>query len=447
MAESTLSHLNYGHAGAAVYDLDTKDWSFSRQFTAPKLKQVGINDQTSTETIPAAIKFPNTAVTTRRTDAYNNVQALGRIHPHLVPAADLLPELAVISAAIVSTTSAYDPLVGDLYSTGSITSRTRSARWDNPQRVAATVTGEAANVLCISFLCKEYMGWSSDKSVRLRSHTLRNAESGYWNEEAAPIRQVCFAQSEERSALLAVRLPTKTVIFRPFYSQHTQRTPQSNYYNLPPSFLNAHPILRLEADQTGGSAHADVTFNPDFQLQFAVVNQNQVWSVWDIEHGRKGDKYKLSCSVQGSVSSAEEAELIGDDGWARILWVGDVNTIMVCNRRQLSIVGITAGSFAYLPCPRLFTQRSDDWILDVKIHPLLRNHFFILTSACLFLMGVTTSTQALDATAGAEGAKVILSWQHYRGSEDFTLSFSVEVLDQESRHVPTFNSRTLLILW
>jgi RNA polymerase I-specific transcription initiation factor RRN6 len=443
MAEGTLGHLNYGHAGTATFDTDSREWSFARHFTPTTLRQIEIQALSDVELAAAPVQLPHAAVSTRLTDAKDNAKAIVRKHPQLVAAQDLLPELATTSAAIVSATATYDPLVGSLFSTGSITSASRSGRWDNPRRMAATVTGEAGNVLCLGILYKEILGWDKedvdyqytlavpDQSVWLRSETLRNTECGYWSGGAAPIQQVCFAQTQDKSNLLAVRLLTKTVIFRPVYSQRPRPAQQSPYHKLPPSLVDVHPILSLDKDQSGGSAHADVAFNPDFQLQFAVVDQSQTWSVWDIEHGRKGDEYKLSCAVQGSITPPEDADLIGEDGWARILWVGDVNTILVCNRRHASIVGIKGGSFEYLPCPTLISSRTSDWILDVKRHPSARGCFFVLTSTELALVAVTTASEATDSTIGPVGARVLLSWRHYRGSEDFTLSMSVNMLDED----------------
>jgi RNA polymerase I-specific transcription initiation factor RRN6 len=443
MAEGTLGHLNYGHAGTATFDTDSHEWSFARQFSPTTLKQVEIRESSAVELTAAPVQLRQAAVSTRLTDAKNNAKAIIREHPQLVAAHDLLPELAITSAAIVSATATYDPLVSSLFSTGSITSAARSGRWDNPRRMAATVTGEAGNVLRLGVLYKEILGWGredvdyqytpsvQDQSVWLQSETLRHTECGYWSGGAAPIQQVCFAQTQDKSNLLAVRLLTKTVIFRPFYSQRPQPAEQSPYHKLPPSFVDAHPILSLDNYQSGGSAHADVAFNPDFQLQFAVIDQNQTWSVWDIEHGRKGNDYKLSCAVHGSITPPEDADPKGEDGWARILWVGDVNTIFVCNRRHASIVGIKGGSFEYLPCPSLISSRTSDWILDVKRHPFVRGCFFVLTSTELVLMAVITASEVIDATVGPMGARVLLSWRHYRGSEDFTLSMSVNMLDED----------------
>ncbi|KAL5117871.1 hypothetical protein ACEQ8H_004189 [Pleosporales sp. CAS-2024a] len=430
MAESTLSRLNYGHAGTCAFDIESQKWHFARNFAVQKLKQIGIRDRRSIETIPAAVQSSPTAFSTRTTDAKHSANDLVHDHPQLALAKDLLPSLAVTSAAIASTASTYDPLVGALFSTGSITYvDNRAGAWDNPRRIAAMVSGEAGNILRLSIFHQEDLGWGSDKTVWIRGDTLRGTEAGYWNEDAAPIQQVCFSQSEDRSTLLAVRLLTKTVIFRPFYSSRPQPAMRSRYYDLPHSLIDAHPILSLCAERTGGSPHVDVSFNPDFQLQFAVVDQNHVWSVWDIDHKRRGSEYELSCMVQGPITTAEDALAAGEDGWARIMWTGDVSTILVCNRRTLSVIAIAGGSFTYLPCTPVVSPRTSDWILDVKRHPVLRSCFFVLTSSELCLMAMTTPNEAVDATVGPEGARLLLSWVHYRGTEDFTLHMTISMLN------------------
>jgi RNA polymerase I-specific transcription initiation factor RRN6 len=446
MAENDLNHLNYGHYGLAAFDLESRDWTFARDGTAVTLKQITIyhEGEASTEVVPAATHYPSIALSTRNTDANGNVQNLLRNHPEIVPASDLLTDLAVTSAAVLSTASIYDPLVGELLSLGSVTSgrkRTEDSKrrksdsfseTENPRRIVATVAGEAGNVLRLALFYKATHGWGDDRSIWLKGETLKDTESGYWNDDAAPIQQVCFAQSEEKSTLLAVRLPIRTVLFRPTYSrQRTRPATRSVHYDLPSSLIDAHPILSLGIEESGGSPHADVTFNPEFQLQFAVVDTSATWSIWEIEKGRKGDKYSMSRSTGGYITSLEDADLTGEDGWARVLWVGDVNTILVCNRRHLSIIDITGGTSSYLSCPTLFGHRSSDWILDVKRHPTTRGCFFLLTSTFLFLMAVTTSSDPLGLNSGEVGAHILLSWNHFRGAEDFTLHISVQMLRQD----------------
>ncbi|KAJ4368162.1 hypothetical protein N0V83_006518 [Neocucurbitaria cava] len=423
MADRSLKDLNYGHPGAATYDLEYREWNFARQYTKRQLKQV--KSQENTQTLPPSTGFPTPQTHVNSTSVQRNVRGVVRAYPQLAPALEQLPELALVSAAIQTTTSTYDPLIGNLLSFGSITLEDRH---EHPRRIAASPTGEAGNILRLSTLTKERHGWGMDRSVWVEGPSLKEAESGYWNEDAAPIQQVCFAQSEDRSTFLAIRLPTRTVLFRPVYFRDRRPAKASPYYHLPTSIIDAHPILSMGLEQTGGAPHTDVAFNPDYQLQFGIVDQNHTWSVWDIEHGRKGDVYTLSCLVQGHIDPPENVNSVGEDGWARILWIGDVNTLLVCNRRVLSIVNIKGNSFTFLPCPELCTKRSAEWILDVKRHPRFRGRFFVLTSTRLILVAVTTPSEALDANVGAAGAFILTSWRHYRDAEDFTLNCSVQVL-------------------
>jgi RNA polymerase I-specific transcription initiation factor RRN6 len=439
MADATLKDLNYGHPGTASYDVDTAEWLFARQLKTKSLKQLrtwrGAQVATTLATA-ASIQFPTPQVSANSTSIRKQVKSLLRDHPQLAAAVELVPELALVSAAIQSTTSLYDPLVGSLLSFGSIT---LDDRHEGPRQIAALPTGETGNILSLAILNKERLGWALDRSVWVDGPSLKDAECGYWNEEAAPIQQVSFSQSEDRSTILAVRLPSRTVLLRPVYHKRHQPVTQSPYYELPPSRIDAHPILNLNSDQTGGFSHVDVTFNPDFQFQFGIVDRSSTWSVWDIEHRLQRDAYTASCLLQGPIDPSGEASATGEDGWARILWVGDVNTLAVCNRRQLSIVSIKVGSFDYLHCPKLFSKRSTDWILDLKRHPGNKGRFFVLTSTHLMLMAITTSSEALDASVGEAGAHTLMSWRHYRGLEDFTLRLSVQTLTEDGEvNGPTY---------
>jgi RNA polymerase I-specific transcription initiation factor RRN6 len=196
--------------------------------------------------------------------------------------------------------------------------------------------------------------------------------------------------------------------------------------------IQPNPILSIHQNDTGGFPHVDVAFNPDFQLQLALVDQSQTWSVWDIEHRPRLGTYTASCMVRGRINELEDADTTGQDGWARILWVADITTLLVCNRRHMSIVSIKGGSTSYLPCSETFSERSADWILDVKQHPEDRHRVFVLTSTRLTLIEVTAPSELLSSAAGA-GAKILLSWRHYRGAEDFTLGLSVQLVTGDGK--------------
>ena len=328
----------------------------------------------------------------------------------------------------MSTTSVYDPTVGNRLSFGSVFLE-RSGT--TPKRIAALPAGESYNVLRLVVMRQEKHGWGNDKTVWLSGPSFKNADSGYWNEGAAPIQQVCFAQTEGGSSFLAVRLPVKTVVFSPIYHRGRRAAKQSPHYDLPPSLIDAHPITTIGIEQTGGEAHSDVTFNPDYQFQLGIVDQQSAWSIWDIDRKPRG-QYAVTCMVRGAITPSEETENLGEDGWARILWAGDINTVLVCNRRHLSIISIKGPSFVYLPSPDLVPIRSSEWILDVQRHPKYNNRFFVLTSTHVLVLAVTTSSAAMDMTTGEAGATTLLSRRHYQGDEDFTLQLSVHPLVDDS---------------
>lgn len=431
MAEAPLSDLNYGHSGPASYHLGSGEWLFGRQYSNKSLKQVPPSEnsqQSQTQVLAPSLSIPTQQLPPNRTKIKKNFKRLVRDYPQIAPAFEEVPEAALLSSGIRIATSTYDPGVGNLLSFGSITLEDKH---QDPRRIAALPTGEGGNILRLTIVTQERHAWADDRSCWVEGPSLKEADSGYWNEEAAPIQQVCFAQSEDRSTLLAVRLLTRIVLFRPVYYRHRQSANNSPYFDLPASVIDAHPILSIVLEQTGGALHADVAFNPDYQLQFGVVDQKHSWSVWDIEHSRKGDSYTASCLVRGKVDPSENAIILGEDGWSRILWVGDVNTLVVCNRRVLNIFDIKGGSCTPLPCPKLIRKRSSDWILDVKNHPKHRGRCFVLTSNSLVLMSITSSSEALDATNGEPGAYILVSWKHYRDDEDFTLHLSVQMLSDE----------------
>jgi RNA polymerase I-specific transcription initiation factor RRN6 len=424
MADRSLNDLNYGRPGLANYDLENRGWTFSRQPAETKFVQVS----SWRPVLSASMTCFNDETFSSAANARRKARRLVRDHSQLVPASEQLHVLESVSEAILSTTSTYDPIIGDRLSFGSVfLERSGTA----PKRIAALPAGESCNVLRLVVLREEKHGWSNDRTVWLSGPSFKNADSGYWNEEAAPIQQVCFAQTENGNSFLALRLPVKTVVFSPIYHRGRRAAKQSPYYDLPPSLIDAHPITSISIEQTGGSPHSHVSFNPDYQFQVGIVDQQSAWSIWDIDRKAR-DEYVVTCMVRGDIVPPDEADSLGEDGWARILWAGDINTVLICNRRHLSIVDIKGPSFVYLPSPALVPSRSSEWILDVQRHPKHNSRFFVLTSTHVLVLAVTTSSAAMDMTTGEAGAAVLLSRRHYQGDEDFTLQLSVQSLVDDS---------------
>lgn len=420
MADTSLHDLNYGRPGLTIYDLDDREWNISRRSGSKTLTQVAEWQLA----IPAAISSLPTETNKNATTARKDVRRITHTHMQLVPAAKQLPELNAIGEAIVAAASTYDPQVGDLLSFGTVFLK----KFVRPKRVAALPTGPSGSILRLVPLAQQRQGWEGDKSVWLSGPSFRIVDSGYWNEDAAPIQQICFAQSETSNSFLAVRLPLKTVLFRPSYHRGRRAADLSHHYDLPPSLLSARPILHLTFEQTGGVPHTDVAFNPDYQFHFGIIDQRSDWSIWQIERRAKREEYSATCLIGGKLLG-EQDSTEGGDGWARMHWAGDSNTLVMCNRRHLSVVSLKGQTFEYLEAPPVIPKRSTDWILDIKRHPQHQDRFFLLTSTRLFLIAVITANAAIDSTASQAGATIIMSRRHYRGDEDITLRMSLHALD------------------
>ncbi|KAG9377956.1 Rrn6 domain containing protein [Pyrenophora tritici-repentis] len=442
MADKPLEDGNSGRPGIASYDVDNREWVFPRYFAALQLKQIRpVTDKhtaTSLATTPARFPLPTThakrSKTKQRTGVRKRIKGLVKTDPVLCASLGLLPDLDLSSAAV---SSARDPLVGNLLSFGSIT---LGNRYETPRRVAALATGEAGNILQLAIVNKEIYDWGQAKKTWVDGPTLKEAPLGYWNEDAAPIQQICFAQSEDRSCLLAVRLPTRTVLLRPLYHRQVRTTPSSSFYDLPKSVIEPHPVLTIHHKETGGSPHVDFAFNPDNQLQFALAHQDHTWSVWNMHHPRKGDKYSPSRLARGRINKLKDNDVARQDEWARILWVANPHTLLVCNRRHLGIISIKTRPHFYRPYSGIFSEKqSEDWILDVKRHPKDTCQFFVLTSSLLILMAVTTSS---GADTGADEAVVttLQSWKHCRDAKDFTLQIQVQLVSDTESFVIVYST-------
>ncbi|KAF2866331.1 RNA polymerase I-specific transcription initiation factor RRN6-like protein [Massariosphaeria phaeospora] len=428
MAKPSLSDLNFGHFGHATYDLENSEWAFARESTRKNLR-VLVSWRTA---LPASTICPEPRSTQ---DAYSSKQAVKGVVRDLsdiAPAAKKLTEPALVSAAVTATSAVHDPAKNNLLAFGSIP---YDARHTVVRRVGATVTGEGGNILRLVILANEQSGWGNERSVFLEGYAFREREAGYWahHEEAGPIQQLCFSHAEAETSFLAVRLLTRTVVFQPACRRHRVPAPSSQYYELPPSTIDPCPIFETPIADTGATPHADVSFNPDYHRQFGLVDQAGNWSIWDIESGYRRTQHTAACTARGSIMTAEpagdpspdfKAELTGEDGWARILWIGNVTTILVCNRRNVKVLDIRSPP-TELRCSEIVPARSGDWILDVKATPNNKDQLLVLTSSRLIILAVTCSSENLISLDSSAGATTTVSWTHFRGLEDVTLRLCV----------------------
>lgn len=99
---------------------------------------------------------------------------------------------------------------------------------------------------------------------------------------------------------------------------------------------------RLVDVEAGGSVHAHVEFNPWYERQFAIIDESGKWRIWDIEGRQARDsRMRRDLALEGYASG--HISTPGDEtgkGWGRIMWGGDLNTIMACDRKRAGLFDI-----------------------------------------------------------------------------------------------------------
>lgn len=310
--------------------------------------------------------------------------------------------------------------------------------------IVAIACGSAGDVLRLVLLRKEKLGWEGDNELGLQRQAFRGAEQGWWSGKCGPILQVCFAETKgESSSWLAVRYHSATAILYPLLlTNPVQENPYPRSLpQFPPSRLDANYIATLFIQSTGGSPHADVSFNPWDNTQFGIIDDQGHWTLWrlDRQFKRKG-RWTTKAGLSGHIAdgNAEDLESVdnNNDGWGTILWAGSGDTIVVANRRMLSLFQINK-NVKRLISPNLSLSRTADMILDVRRSPSDDDHVFVTTCTRIFWLNIPPFVESQSDKESELGASVLLSWRHFRDQEDVSLRISV-LKDEESVYSPHY---------
>lgn len=300
-------------------------------------------------------------------------------------------------------------------------------------QIMGMVYGEAGNILRLVKPRVEALKWDSQHDTKLRLLNPVAGEECYWSGSGGAIQQIAFgADGDGSTSWLAVLKAESITILRPVYRR--VQIPYSTSIDIgrryPPSRLNPNPILSLSNERTGARPHANVSFNPWYIRQFAVMDQQGYWSVWDIEgQKRKRTTFEAKPGRSGHIqddSSPGQGLKSHDnaDGWGRVLWAGDVSTLILCDRRHLAVFDLKAAP-KRLHSPEILHSKSIDWILDMRRCPVNLNQIFILTTKQVFWLQITEAGENQDGQFGYAGAKILLSCQHFRNYEDETAKLEV----------------------
>ena len=404
MADPAKDGVLYGQFGRTVYDHDDKSWYLERSTanhsTLQPLGQPRLVSHATAAPDVSSFGHDSKEVSSRRRE--NQAKALIKIYPELQPAVELLPDLSRVSEAVEIATSRHDPCKGNLVAFGIVTDQLQKA----PVTVAAFPTGPNGSDLRLVQVQKQRRGWEDSKKAWLDVPTIYGEEAT-WSGPGVPIQSVIFAELEDRQeSYLAVRLITKTVIFRPVLRKLPSHAGGSR--------LDVNLLFELRMEQTGGLPHADVAFNPWSTRQFAVADQACNWSVWELER-RDGGKAKSLYSGSLSWDHHNRSGKPLNDGWARIAWIGTPTTVAVFGRSRAILVDLATGEAEESEGVAVGPGTSFGWYLDVRRLPLHPSHLCVLTSMHIHIYRIQRDQhERLSALC-------ITTIRHFRHHEDISL--------------------------
>lgn len=434
MVDSTLQDQSYGHFGTPVYDTQDKRWIFGRNaLDSWPYRPLGDISRvvSGTKKVAEGQKEAEALYEASGRALTKEIRRVVQGNPELQAAEDILNPLIRASEAVTAAVAEYDPAVGDILAFGTAAVSDGQNRHHKP-RLLALPGGECGEMLRLVRLEPETYGWDEHKSRLLVPSPSK--EIGYWTGKGAPVQQICMPENlskEDAGSFLAVRLPGTILLFRPRY--RASPVPPAGVYpgcTTPPSRVDANLLLEVLPRDWRGQQHSDVTFNPWNQHRLAIVDQAGDWAIFTLRQKHKGSRayiHELSC--RGSHRGFFEESKAGDDttsaqqdGWARILWVADKNTLLICTRRQFQLFSLSTKTA--LPFCTILPK--DSWILHVRRCPTIPTWVFVLTSTQVVWLEILPEIdRGTDITATT--GKILLSAHHFRDPSDISLHMNIEI--------------------
>ncbi|KAI5370133.1 putative RNA polymerase I-specific transcription initiation factor RRN6 [Septoria linicola] len=410
MAERARRNLPYGHFGRAAYSLDDEEWHYDRHLSAPQsVWPLGSGQKSSQHNVHQPSTHDPVRKEPQARRFRRQIKALVQRMPEFQPAEHILSGLLRVSEAAQDALSKHDSMHGTLLSSTDI----RSNASHKSIRIAALPAGETRSMLRLCQVQKQKRIWANDKKCWLDIPTLHGKEI-LLEENEGPIQQVTFAEPVDRGEpLLGVRLLRKTLIFRPTHGRNvhgTGATPST-------SGMQANKLYSVDLDATGGFAHVDVAFNPWFSQQVAIVDQTGSWKVLEFQSRKLS---QIARSWSGTIDRASP-----NDGWARIRWVLDPQTVAVCTRHSVTLFNIAGNQARHICSSAPEISSGAQWILDFAVLPGHLTRCVLLTSTHLTVLEVCSKGQQ-DVEV-----KTLLSVEHFRNPEETSMHMTLWSDDED----------------
>ncbi|EED20310.1 conserved hypothetical protein [Talaromyces stipitatus ATCC 10500] len=426
--------LQYGNMGPATYSSASQAWHFARRFRpAQIISYTGYEKQV---VAPSAVNLP--VVKKHEKDT----KSLLADYPELISVVSSFAREEELSQTVQQADSYFNPQVSSVLDFGNaqLSEAVRSRRGRmRTVPIAAFASGQNGNMLSLRTIEAEKVATNLEQDAAFRLPTVGDSKAVDWACTETPIRQVKFADSTETPGnLLAVRLLSSTAILQPIYHREAQMIEHpelSRRADSRPQVSHIDPCLVAEIDvsQTGGFAHVDVTFNPWYLKQFSILDERGHWSIWQLQDiVRLGSGVApellqsgyLPCDTVDGDESGEFTVEVKYDTWGRIEWTRDVNTFIVCGRRN-AMLYVLEGTTTISQAIRLNWQSSTEWILDVKTCSSQSSLVFILTTLRVLCFDLKLPEQEGQPFAPQ------FAWLHGRDADDLTLRLTSLTIGEE----------------
>ncbi|WEW55643.1 hypothetical protein PRK78_001075 [Emydomyces testavorans] len=372
-----------------------------------------------------------------------------KAYPELAPGLELVNSHNRFSQAITATVTDFDPLLSSRLALGRAIDVDDDYASGQSSPIVVMASGDPAAFIVLIPIENQSGHLPAELKQPSTIPVLGYRNSARWKCPTGPVQQICFAESvDEENTYFAARFSQNTTIFRPLY--HRMPLPPvfaRRGFTLEPrskTHLNANPLLDIPISLTGGHPHADVTFNPWYQRQLAIVDRCGNWSVWNI-HGKqqrradwaadRGSCGSLVSAVEPSISA--EMNMDHFDGWAAVSWVGSVHQLLVCDRRNLAICQLGSQPPEHY-CVHLGFERSSEWILDVSRSKINTSHVFVLTTTRVLWLNILSDDSLSSQVGDGQNVSILLSWRHFRDIEDTSLRLT-QILAQNELSIVVFS--------
>jgi RNA polymerase I-specific transcription initiation factor RRN6 len=400
MADQDWNGLPYGHFGNAFYQSEERTWQFERIPDQPRVlelvegSEVAVPSHLLPPSVPAKIAPSGPAHVLRD----KQIAELVNLVPALQPGSSLLRPLLGASEAIEDATHQHDPLKGQLLSFGRVFDE--SIR--RSTQLVAFAAGSTGSDVRVAQVQMQKQGWDDSRDVWLEVPVVIGEETTL-RSEGSPVQQICFVQPlESGENLLAIRTNSRVSIFKPTLREAG------------PMRLQLRLLFERSTGQNEGVPHADAAFNPWFPRQFAMVDQRAQWRVWEFRSRESSD---ATCICSSQVDEENSAKTHLDDGWARLLWVCNPNTVIVAKRHSVTLYDINS-SAAKLQDIDVKVSDVSSWVVDIATAPTNPAQLLVLTTTHLYLFHV-------EERVGEVRAKLSMRIRHFRSPEDITLRLTL----------------------